>query len=176
MEMLNVLAGIAWDPQIRGILTVVLGFSILGGSVYLIVATNTGARLGLLISLAGLFGWMTILTLFWWLSPPGIGPAGDGPSWVPVEVYVDGQAPAKARRGFIGALGWHEQNLSGVIEELPARDLSLFEVALFCLVDHLRTRESVPLSPYPGLVEFADRFSVRDSARRTPYRFDVPSD
>lgn len=83
---------------------------------------------------------------------------------------------AKARRGFIGALGWLEQNLSGVIEELPERDLSLFEVALFCLVDHLRTRESVPLSPYPGLVEFADRFSVRDSARRTPYRFDVPSD
>ena len=93
MTMLNVLAGIAWDPTIRGILTVVLGFSILGGSVYLIVATNTGARLGLLISLAGLFGWMVILTLFWWISPPGIGPAGDGPSWVPIEVYVDGEAP-----------------------------------------------------------------------------------
>ena len=87
------LAGIAWDPQIRGILTVVLGFTILCGSVYLIVATNTGARLGLLIALAGLFGWMVIMTLFWWLLPPGIGPRGDGPAWVPVEVYVDGEAP-----------------------------------------------------------------------------------
>lgn len=95
------LAGIAWDPQIRGILTVVLGFTILCGSVYLIVATNTGARLGMLISLAGLFGFMVILTAFWWLSPPGIGPAGDVPSWVPVEVYVDGEAPpanAQAQR------------------------------------------------------------------------------
>ena len=93
MTMLNLLAGIAWDPTIRGILTVVLGFAILGGSVYLIIATNTGARLGLLIALTGLFGFMVILTLFWWISPPGIGPAGDAPSWQPVEVYVEGDTP-----------------------------------------------------------------------------------
>lgn len=93
MQLLTVLAGIAWDPTIRGILTVVLGFTILCGSTYLIVATNTGARLGLLISLAGLFGWLVILTAYWWISPPGIGPRGTSPSWKPVEIYVDGETP-----------------------------------------------------------------------------------
>lgn len=93
MQVLTILAGIAWDPQIRGILTVVLGFTILCGSVYLIVATNTGARLGLLISLAGLFGWLVILTAYWWISPPGIGPRGTSPSWQPVEIYIDGDIP-----------------------------------------------------------------------------------
>lgn len=93
MQLLTILAGIAWDPTIRGILTVVLGFTILCGSTYLIVATNTGARLGMLISLAGLFGWLVVLTAYWWISPPGIGPRGTAPSWQPVEIYVEGGTP-----------------------------------------------------------------------------------
>ena len=31
----------------------------------------------MLLALAGLFGWLTILTLFWWISPPAIGPRGN---------------------------------------------------------------------------------------------------
>ena len=64
--------------------------AILGGSVYLLLATNMGARLGLLVALAGLFGWLTILTLTWWIQPPGNGPRGTNPSWKPVEIYVSG--------------------------------------------------------------------------------------
>lgn len=93
MEILSTLAAIAWDPQIRGILAVLVGVVVLGGSVYLIVATNTGARLGLLIALAGFFGWMVIMTLYWWLLPPGQGPRGENPSWQPVEVYIEGDEP-----------------------------------------------------------------------------------
>ena len=37
------------------------------GSIYLLLATNIGARLGLLVVLAGLFGWLSILTLTWWI-------------------------------------------------------------------------------------------------------------
>ncbi|MCU0269674.1 MAG: hypothetical protein MUF83_13670 [Acidimicrobiales bacterium] len=81
-------AGLSWDPGIRGILVVLVGVVVLFGSTYVIVATNTGARLGMLISLAGLFGWLSILTLFWWISPPGIGPRGQQNAWVPVEVYI----------------------------------------------------------------------------------------
>ena len=48
---------------------------------------------------AGLFGWLSILTGYWWISPPGIGPGGQAPSWRPLEIYVheaDGsQGPAK---------------------------------------------------------------------------------
>lgn len=83
------LGGLAWDPGLRGALTVVLAVSILMGSIYLILATNTGARLGLLIALAGLAGWMVILTTYWTVSPPGIGPSGPLPSWKPVEVIYD---------------------------------------------------------------------------------------
>lgn len=97
MQLLTILAGIAWDPEIRGILTVLLGFTILGGSVYTIVATNTGARLGLLLSLAGLFGWLVVLTTYWWISPPGIGPRGDGAVWHVVEVAVDGSSQPETK-------------------------------------------------------------------------------
>lgn len=94
-----VFAGLAWDPAIKGILTVLVGATVLAGSVYLIVATNTGFRLGLLITLAGLFGFMTILTAYWWVSPPGNGPRGMDPSWHLQEVYYHqadgGQGPAR---------------------------------------------------------------------------------
>ena len=53
--------------------------AVLGGSVYLLLATNIGARLGLLVALAGLFGWLTILTLTWWIQPPANGPRGTNP-------------------------------------------------------------------------------------------------
>lgn len=95
MQLLTVLAGIAWDPQIRGILAVLVGVVVLCGGVYLIVATNTGARLGLLIALAGFFGWMVIMTSYWWLLPPGQGPRGEGASWQPVEVLIEGDVPAQ---------------------------------------------------------------------------------
>lgn len=81
------LGGIAWDPGLRGLLSVLLGFFILGGSVYLILATNTGARLGMLLALAGLSGWLVVLTLYWTIQPPGIGPSGPLPSWTPLEIH-----------------------------------------------------------------------------------------
>jgi len=88
MEHLTLFAGLSWDPAIKGILVVTIAVAILMGSVYLIVATNTGARLGMLISLAGLFGWLSIMTLFWWIQPPGIGPSGKAPGWVTEEIFV----------------------------------------------------------------------------------------
>ncbi|MEI7622037.1 MAG: hypothetical protein WCJ88_00625 [Actinomycetes bacterium] len=83
-------AGIAFNPGIRGILVVLVGVAVLMGSTYLILGTNLGSRLGFLVLLAGLFGWLTILTFMWWLTPPAIGPRGNLPSWKPVEIYVNG--------------------------------------------------------------------------------------
>jgi hypothetical protein len=94
-----VLAGLSWDPAIKGILTVLVGATILFGSIYLIIATNTGARLGLLITLAAFFGFMSILTAYWWVSPPGNGPRGTDPAWHAIEVYYhepgNAQGPAR---------------------------------------------------------------------------------
>lgn len=77
-------AAMAWDPEIRGILTVVASVVILCGSVYLIVATNVGSRLGFLIVLSGLFGWFVSMGIIWWIY--GIGRVGRLPSWEIVEV------------------------------------------------------------------------------------------
>ncbi|MEI7593378.1 MAG: hypothetical protein WCK41_09190 [Actinomycetes bacterium] len=105
MRHLITIAGIGFNPGIRGILVVLTGFVVLCGSTYLLLATNTGARLGMLIAFAGLFGWLTILTLTWWISPPAIGPRGTNASWKPVEIYVDsgGQPQTAAIQALIDA-------------------------------------------------------------------------
>jgi glutathione S-transferase len=79
----------------------------------------------------------------------------------------------KAHKGFEGALGWLDEHLAEVIGRLPSgRDLSLFEVSLFCLVDHLSFRRTVSLAPYKHLISFKDEFAKRPSAGSTAYRFD----
>jgi len=88
--MLHLLAGIAWDPQIRGFLAVLVGVVVLLGSVYLLLGTNLGARLGFLVALTGLFGWCTIMGLTWWVYGT-IGMLGEAPSWEVKEVvYTSG--------------------------------------------------------------------------------------
>jgi hypothetical protein len=84
MDDLATLAAIAWNPEIRNILSLLVGIAILCGSVYLLLATNTGARLGLLLTLAALFGWMLIMGLIWLIY--GIGLKGAEPTWRAVEI------------------------------------------------------------------------------------------
>jgi hypothetical protein len=86
MTLTHTLAGIAWDPQIRGILTIVVGVGVLMGSVYLLLATNVAHRLGFMLALTAFFGWMTIHGMIWWIYPPGNGPAGRIPSWEIEEI------------------------------------------------------------------------------------------
>ena len=83
------LAAIAWNPEIRNILSVGVGVVVLCGSVYLLVGTNVGLRTGLLVSLTGLFGWMATMGVIWWIY--GIGMLGAGPSWHVEEVNYSGQ-------------------------------------------------------------------------------------
>lgn len=79
----------------------------------------------------------------------------------------------KAAAGLTLALTWLEQRLDDVRSRLPAsRALSLFEVTLFCLVEHVAFRPTVSIEPFVRLREFASTFGERASARRTPFRFD----
>jgi len=87
--MLHLLAGIAWDPQIRGFLAVLVGVVVLLGSVYLILGTNLGSRLGFLIGISAIFGWCTIMGLTWWMYGT-IGMLGEAPSWEITEVVYPG--------------------------------------------------------------------------------------
>lgn len=77
-------AAFTWDPGFKGILTVAVAVAVLCGSVALIVSTNTGARLGFLIALTGLFGWFFVMGIVW--ATYGIGYKGDAPSWQVIDV------------------------------------------------------------------------------------------
>ena len=85
LSLLNVMAGIGWDPEIRGALTVLVGSVVLFGSVWLILATNIGSRVATLNSLAGFFAWMIIMGAVWWIYGANVL-VGDSPTWEPKEI------------------------------------------------------------------------------------------
>jgi hypothetical protein len=82
----SAILSIGWNPELRGILTVIIGGVALGGSVYLLLATNMGIRLGFLVAFAGLFGWMATMGAIWWAY--GIGLTGRMPSWEPAQPFT----------------------------------------------------------------------------------------
>jgi hypothetical protein len=86
------LAAVTWDPTIRGIAVVVVGCSVLMGSVWLVLMTNSGVRVASLLAISAFFGWMTIMGTVWWIY--GIGWKGKDPSWQTIEVIR--QDPAQS--------------------------------------------------------------------------------
>lgn len=80
------LGAFSWDPQVKGVLYVLIAFVILVGSSYLLLMTNVGARLGVQLAAAGFFGWMTVLGAVWWGY--GKGPVGESPTWKTHQVVT----------------------------------------------------------------------------------------
>lgn len=99
-------AALQWDPHIRGTVIVLTAILILCGSVYLLLATNTGARVGLLLAVAGLAGWMFLMGIIWTLL--GIGMKGRPNQWVAKEIVTGdiGQSPLEVLDTF--PRGWDE--------------------------------------------------------------------
>ncbi|HUO45996.1 MAG TPA: sugar transferase [Acidimicrobiia bacterium] len=61
---------------VTGILLTIAAFAIFYGSIYLLLYTNTGRKLGLLLGGAGIFGWLTISSLLFVIyAPRGPRPA-----------------------------------------------------------------------------------------------------
>ena len=83
---MSAILSIGWEPELRGVLTVIIGFVALGGSTYLLLGTNLGVRLGFLVAAAGLFGWMASMGAIWWAY--GIGLQGSLPTWQPAEPFT----------------------------------------------------------------------------------------
>jgi hypothetical protein len=84
LHTINVLAALSWDPQVRGFLIVVAAVFILPGTIYLLLSTNLGARMGFLVAIAGLSGWLMLLSITWILYAQGM--KGRDPSWKVKEV------------------------------------------------------------------------------------------
>lgn len=86
----------------------------------------------------------------------------------------DNSSLVKTRTGLHGALAWLDAHLPEVLAVMPRdRDVSLLEVTLFCLVEHLEFRRTLPVDGHANLRRFAAEFAARPSARRTAYRYDA---
>jgi hypothetical protein len=84
--MLSSLLAIGWKPELHGVIIIIIAVISLPGTVYLLLGTNLGARLGFLLSLAGLFGWLATMGFVWWAY--GIGLKGKDSAWKPSDVIV----------------------------------------------------------------------------------------
>ncbi|WP_420622117.1 hypothetical protein [Candidatus Poriferisodalis sp.] len=87
MTASNLLGIVRWDPVLTGYLAVILAVSVLCGSVYLLLATNLGVRLGFLVAWTGLWGWMLLMSIVWWVF--GIGWIGSQPGWNVLQVATN---------------------------------------------------------------------------------------
>lgn len=115
----NLLAfSLTWDApgttRVRGILIVATGIAVLMGSVYLLLGTNLGSRLGFLVTVAGLAGWMTLMGAVWALY--GIGYLGTAAHWEVEEVITSDSADDTSAAALAKA-----RDLS-TWRELPAED------------------------------------------------------
>jgi hypothetical protein len=80
-----------WYPTILGVLVVVAGVSLFCGSVYLLLATNLGSRLGFLVAAAGLSGFMVLLSCLWLTTASPLNTLkGRVPTWKAVESIKGG--------------------------------------------------------------------------------------
>lgn len=76
-----------WYPSILGVLVVVAAIVLFVGSVYLLLATSLGARLGFLVAAASLSGFMVVLSLLWWTTQSPLNTfKGRLPKWEPIAV------------------------------------------------------------------------------------------
>lgn len=119
------LAAFSWDPQVKGALYVMIAVLILPGSCYLLLSTNMGARLGFLLAMAGIFGWLTTLGSIWWVY--GKGPVGLDPTWKQVAIVTGapGATNVNALNGFPS--GWEKLGPTDkeVADASPVADAAL---------------------------------------------------
>ncbi len=85
--LVHVIGALTWNPGIRGVLVVAVGAAVLMGSVFVLLSTNSGIRLGGLLAVTGFFGWMFLMGVVW--SMYGIGYKGPAPTWKVKEVSYD---------------------------------------------------------------------------------------
>jgi hypothetical protein len=84
--------------RLRGYFIVVFAVGLFCGSIFLLLATNVGSRLGFLISFASLSGFLMLLGLIWFTNLTPLNALhGPPPHWVVKEV-VDDPAQAKTEK------------------------------------------------------------------------------
>ena len=97
MSNLATVLAINWSPELRGILIVIIAVTVLMGSVYMILGTNLGARLGFIVALTGLAGWMLLMGILWSMYGIGIEPYIGPIRIIAIERILDPDIAAMTR-------------------------------------------------------------------------------
>src|SRR5438105_11886762 len=98
-----------WDPELHGLLVVLLALILLPGTVYLVLSTNLGARVGFILAVAAFFGWMALMGIVWTVY--GIGLKGNPNAWK-VQTMVVGDVAQSANPVLDGfPNGWKKLDL-----------------------------------------------------------------
>ncbi|MDZ4828112.1 MAG: hypothetical protein SGJ13_16870 [Actinomycetota bacterium] len=115
-----------WNPTILGVLVFLSAIGLFCGSVYLLLATNLGARLGFLISISCLSGFMVLLASLWITTQtPLNSPKGIPPEWEAKEVVTDlADSEFEAVRS-IAADGRRVENVEDLGELRPGAEAGL---------------------------------------------------
>ena len=163
LEVMPLAFELTWDPFMRGFLSVAVGVIVLCGSVYLLLGTNMGSRLGFLVAFAGLMGWMTIMGLQWWVY--GIGLVGDVPVWHPVEI-VTSESESET-----GAAALPEARDLTTWEEVPEGDTRRGEIQ--AAADEALIAEDSTAAPFEATSDYQaldvyERGGKEGIARRLP--------
>src|SRR5579884_1738043 len=81
--------------KLRGYFIVVFAIGLFCGSIYLLLATNLGARMGFLVAFASFSGFLGLLGLIWFTNLTPLNALhGAAPAWV-IKEAVDNPAQAK---------------------------------------------------------------------------------
>lgn len=107
-----------WYPTILGVLVVVAGVVLFVGSVYLLLGTNMGARLGFLVTFTGLMGFLVVLSLLWCTTASPLNTLkGRVPAWEVQQVVpaVD-RADKVAARSIVTKANEADQTLEANIK------------------------------------------------------------
>jgi hypothetical protein len=79
-----------WNPTLLGVLVVVSGIVLFCGSIYLLLGTDLGARLGFLVAFTGLMGFMVVLAIMWMITASPLNTIkGRVPAWEVQEIVPD---------------------------------------------------------------------------------------
>jgi hypothetical protein len=116
----GVVAAITWDPFIRGIVILAVFLVVLPGSVYLVLSTDLGARLGFLIAAAGLIGMIGLLSTFW-IVLNSTADIGKPNSWVPLAVITGDYASQVTVKGVDDFPADSVSGLPPAVAPLPSR-------------------------------------------------------
>jgi hypothetical protein len=134
-----------WYPTIIGVLVVVAGVGLFCGSVYLLLGTNLGARLGFLVAFTGLMAFMVLLSTLWMTTASPLNTLkGHIPKWVAKEVVTD---PTKSEIADVRSI----EKKGRVADTIESSNVKSF-------VDAELVKVSLPANEPPGTPQKFARF------------------